>query len=61
MTPEERKNKVGMVNGAETHKTIAAITRSFFDAFLREDSVSSMVELKKTYPQVEALLWKGPS
>jgi len=59
MTAEERKNKIGMVNGAETLKTIAAITRSFFDAYLKEYSFPSMVELEKTYPQVEALLWKG--
>jgi predicted dienelactone hydrolase len=59
MTAEERKNKIGMVNGAETLKTIAAITRSFFDAYLKEYSFPSMVELEKEYPQVQPLLWKG--
>jgi hypothetical protein len=59
MTPEERKNKIGQVNGAETLKTIAAITLRFFDAYLKTGTFPSMVELENAYPRAQALLWKG--
>jgi hypothetical protein len=59
MTPEERKNKIGQVNGGETLKTIAAITLRFFDAYLKAGTFPSMIELENTYPQAQALLWKG--
>jgi hypothetical protein len=59
MTPEERKNKIGQVNGAESLKTIAGITLRFFDACLKAGTFPSMVELENAYPRAQALLWKG--
>ena len=59
MTPEERKNKIGAVNGPETLRLIAEITRRFFDAFLKAGTFPSMVDLERNYPQAQALLWKG--
>jgi hypothetical protein len=59
MTLEERKNKIGQVNGAETLTMMASITLRFFDAFLKSGSFPAMVDLEKTYPRAQALLWKG--
>ena len=59
MTDQERKNKIGLVDGAETLKIIAQITLRFFDSYLKTASFPSMVDLEKDYPRVEALLWKG--
>ncbi|MGN6400889.1 MAG: alpha/beta hydrolase [Flavisolibacter sp.] len=59
MSADKRKNKIGMVDGAATVQLIAAITRRFFDAFLKAGTFPSMADLEKTYPQVQAVLWKG--
>jgi hypothetical protein len=59
MAPEEKKNKIGQVDGAETLKIIAALTLRFFDAYLKAGTFPSMVELENAYPRAQALLWKG--
>jgi hypothetical protein len=59
MTADEMKNKIGLVNGIETLRMISEITREFFDAYLKNKSFFTMVDLEKKYPNVEALLWKG--
>lgn len=59
MTQEEMKNKIGQVNGIETLRTIAEITREFFDAWLKDQLFFTMVDFEKKYPETQALLWKG--
>jgi pimeloyl-ACP methyl ester carboxylesterase len=59
MTPEEMKNKIGKVNGASTLLDIAAVTREFFDAWLKNKTFYTLVDLENKYPQMVALLWRG--
>lgn len=59
MTAEERKNKVGEVDGTQALKVISTLTRQFFDTYLKKADFFNMVKLEETYPGVESLLWKG--
>ncbi|WP_247236712.1 chlorophyllase/cutinase-like alpha/beta fold protein [Telluribacter sp. SYSU D00476] len=59
MTAAERKDKLGPADGAGSLRTISPLTRQFFDAYLRKDKFYTLVQLEETYPEVQALLWKG--
>jgi hypothetical protein len=61
MTDEERRDKIGNADGNASLKTIANITRDFFDYCLKHAGFYTMVSLEQKYPQAQALLWKGIS
>ncbi|RPI71589.1 MAG: hypothetical protein EHM47_09910 [Ignavibacteriales bacterium] len=59
MSPAERKDKLGIVDGEKSLKIISEITRQFFDAYLKNSSFFTLVHLEEKYPEVQGLLWKG--
>jgi len=59
MTENERKDKIGNTDGNSSLKTIAGLTREFFDFCLKHTAFYSMVGLEEKYPDTQALLWKG--
>jgi hypothetical protein len=61
MTDEEGRDKIGNADGNASLKTIANITRDFFDYCLKHAGFYTMVSLEQKYPQAQALLWKGIS
>jgi predicted dienelactone hydrolase len=59
MTETERKDKVGMADGAKSIRVISDITRQFFDAYFKNHKFLTLVELENKYPEVQGILWKG--
>jgi hypothetical protein len=59
MTEAERKDKIGVADGAKSIRLISDITRQFFDACFKNHSFFTLVDLEKKYPEVQGILWKG--
>jgi hypothetical protein len=59
MTETERKDKVGVADGAKSIRVISDITRQFFDAYFKNHKFLTLVELENKYPEVQGILWKG--
>lgn len=59
MNPEERKDKLGIIDGAKSIKIISEITRRFFDTYLKNEDFFTLVQLEEKYSEVQGLLWKG--
>jgi len=59
MTPAERRNRLNNLDGARGLAVAAELTRLFFDQVMKQGPVLKLESVEKTYPEVQALLWRG--
>ncbi|WP_266364395.1 alpha/beta hydrolase [Tellurirhabdus rosea] len=59
MSPPQRRNRLGTLDGRRSLRVAADLTRLFFDQVLKRGEPLKLEIIEKTYPDVQALLWKG--